>query len=368
VTASPARLPVSVVIPVHDRAELLPRAVRSALAQTAPPAEIIVVDDCSSDQSGAVASALGCVVLRHERNQGAAAARNTGVAQARHEWLALLDSDDEWLPHHLETVWLARSEHDLVTASALLLDHLDRPERVIGPPFWRRRILESAGDLLYPENPVVASGALVRREAVQAVGGYDTTLRYSEDFDLWTRVLARGTGCSLPEVTILIRAHSGRKSGHSVGPSQAQRTVAQRVQSETGQRSRAELRLGVRAWDDLRRALSDHDLARALNSCAALLARPQRVVGVIGIWFWRRQMTRRARAFVTGGRQRVAVVSTPPGSPLPTSDRLTVFEDWRTYGLFEMARRLLVAPPRAVVATRRSVRLLAKLTMVPTAE
>ncbi len=363
-----ATLPVSVVIPVHDRARLLERAVGCVRAQTARPAEIVVVDDGSSDNSAEVASALGCVVVRHERNQGAAAARNTGIARASNDWIALLDSDDEWRPHHLATVWAARGQHQLVSSSALLLDPDGRPRQVIGPPFWHGRILTGPADLLYPENPVVASGALVKRTTVEAVGGYDTTLRYSEDFDLWTRVLARGTGCSLPEVTVLIRAHGGRKSGHRDGPSRAQSTIAKRVQSSTGERTRVERRLGVRAWDDLRRALDERDAERAATAAGALVRKPQRVAGVLGIWLWRRQMARRARAFALDGRPRIAVVSAPPGAALPQCGGTSVIEDWRSLGLLEVGRRVLLAPPRAALTSRRGHRLLLRITGVPAAD
>ncbi len=95
-------LPVSVVIPVFNGAHLLDRALRSiASQQPRKPAEVIVVDDGSSDGSHEVAEAGGARVIRHERNLGLAAAKDTGIRAARHEWVALLDSDDEWLPGHL---------------------------------------------------------------------------------------------------------------------------------------------------------------------------------------------------------------------------------------------------------------------------
>jgi GT2 family glycosyltransferase len=358
-------LPISVIIPAYNRAELLPRAIAGVRAQTRPPAEIVVVDDCSDDDTAAVAGGLGCRVIRHERNLGAAAARNTGIEAARHEWLAMLDSDDERLPHHLEVLWRARAAHDIVTTSALFIDSAGNPTRVTGPPERRTRTLTAPGALLYPENIFVASGALVRRAAVRGVGGYDTTLRYSEDFDLWTRVLAHGSGHSLPEVTVLIKTHSGRKSSHHSGPGAAQRQIAERVASETGDRVRAERRIGVRAWDDLRRELHDHDTRVALAQARTMLANPQRVIGVLGIWVWRQRMSRRSRAFGAGGRARVAVLSWDPDRPLPHAGDHELMEDWRGEGAVHGLLRLLVSPPQAVVATRRAHRLLARLLDCP---
>ena len=363
--SAPPALPVSVVIPVYNRAELLPRAIAGIRAQTHAPAEVVVVDDHSSDDSGAVARRLGCRVVRHEHNQGAAAARNTGIEAAGEEWLAMLDSDDEWLPHHLEVLWRARATHDVITTSALLIDPEGSPTQIIGPPARRAQTLTAPADLLYPENIFVASGSLVRRAAVRSVGGYDTTLRYSEDFDLWTRVLAEGSGHALPEVTVLIRAHSGRKSSHGGGPSAAQRRIAQRVAGETGDRVPAERRIGVRAWDDLRRELRERDRRGARTAARTLLANRQRMIGVLGIWVWRQRMSRRSRAFGAGGRARVAVLSWTPGRPLPPGGEHELVEDWRGDGALRGPLRMLVSPPQAVVATRRSDRLMARLAGCP---
>ena len=95
----------TVVIPTFRRPEATVRAVKSALNQTLTDAEIIVVDDCSGDGTPEAVEALGekrVRVLRQEKNRGAAAARNRGILDARSEYIALLDSDDELLPASLE--------------------------------------------------------------------------------------------------------------------------------------------------------------------------------------------------------------------------------------------------------------------------
>src|SRR4051812_34536133 len=107
-------LPVSVVIPAYRRPGMVERAVRSVLAQTRRPAEVIVVDDASGDDTGARAAALGARVITPPHNRGRGASRNTGIADATQEWVALLDCDDEWLPDHLDTLWNARADHLLV--------------------------------------------------------------------------------------------------------------------------------------------------------------------------------------------------------------------------------------------------------------
>src|SRR3954465_12886690 len=113
-------LPVTAIIPAYNRPGPTVRAIESILRQSSGiPGEIIVVDDGSSDDTADAAEAAGARVIRHEVNQGLAAARNAGIAQASHEGVALLDSDDEWLPHHLDELWRLRNGHVLVATSAL---------------------------------------------------------------------------------------------------------------------------------------------------------------------------------------------------------------------------------------------------------
>lgn len=96
---------VSVVIPAYNAAEFLGRAIRSALDQTAKPLEILVVDDCSTDDTVSVVRKMGSPIVRvisSPSNRGPGAARNLGIDEAQGDWIALLDADDAWLPERLE--------------------------------------------------------------------------------------------------------------------------------------------------------------------------------------------------------------------------------------------------------------------------
>ncbi|MBN8521971.1 MAG: glycosyltransferase family 2 protein [Alphaproteobacteria bacterium] len=100
---------ISVIIPSYNRADLLDRTLRSVSAQSLPPLEVIIVDDCSTDNTDQIMpelkaryADLSVVFIRHPENKGEAGARNTGILAARGEYLAFLDSDDEWLPQKLE--------------------------------------------------------------------------------------------------------------------------------------------------------------------------------------------------------------------------------------------------------------------------
>ena len=282
--------PVSVIIPAFNRADTLPRALRSVVTQSLRPAEVIVVDDHSRDATGEVAERWGARVIRHERNQGAAAARNTAVAAATQPWLAPLDSDDEWLPHHLATLWPLRGDHVLVAGNTVSWfdDAPQTPPMYAGAVRPRAHTLRSPAALI-PQNLIPASAVLVRREAVLAAGGYNTELKYAEDWDLWLRVLEQGTARVTPRPLSVYHRHSGQKSGHAVGPSETHDRIVRSRAGRPWWSTRLEERWnGQRLWDQMELALDQGRRREAGWLALRLLAHPQRVVAVVmrRLRFW----------------------------------------------------------------------------------
>lgn len=208
---SPEQAPaISVVIPVHNRAGLLAAALGSVVSQSIRlPVETVVVDDCSSDDSASVGRALGARVLRLDRNLGPGMARNQGIAQARGEWIAFLDSDDLWAPSHLEVLWGARHGVAMVASSGLTVHPLGA--RVYGSPFLRPVELRRPADLLRPENIVNTSACMVRADALRATGGFAPS-GLSEDLDLWMRIVASHRARVLATLTVANRPHPGQTS------------------------------------------------------------------------------------------------------------------------------------------------------------
>mgnify|MGYP001054533606 CR=1 FL=1 len=182
---------VSVIVPTFNRAALCARAVRSALAQTWRPIEIIVVDDGSSDDTAAMLrEAFGnAIVVIQQANQGVSAARNTGIDAAHGEFVAFLDSDDEWLPEKIarQVEWLrSRPDFGMVLCDLVYVTvdgcELGRTER--------RRQLPRDGlivddVLLHPA--LVPSTVLLRREILERCGSFDTSLPTAEDLDFHLR-------------------------------------------------------------------------------------------------------------------------------------------------------------------------------------
>ena len=172
---------VSVVIPAYNGALTLPRTIESALAQTAPPLEILVVDDGSADDTAAVAERFGAPVrVLRQANAGPAAARNHGVREARGQWIALLDADDQWAPQKLERQLQFAQQPGVGLVHTLVMD-----QQLAVPP-----VLDFA--LMWERNWIVNSTVLVRREAFLALGGFDETreLISVEDYNFWVRLAA----------------------------------------------------------------------------------------------------------------------------------------------------------------------------------
>ena len=251
-------LPVTVIIPAYNRAEMLRRALASVFAQRpAPPDQVIVVDDGSKDDTAAVAEEMGASVIRHARNRGLSAARNTGLRAARHDWVALLDSDDEWLSHHLASLWDLRAGHVLVTGSSLQCGADPAADRFAGPVTRHPLVLCSGHQLVYPSNIIQVSAAMLSRQLALEVGGFRPHEGVVEDFDMWLRLLEHGTGVCSPRVSVIYHVHDGQMSSQDlhvmqIAHAQAAEAHWQRV---GGSRVPLQRREAVVAWDSLRVAL-----------------------------------------------------------------------------------------------------------------
>ncbi len=182
---------ISVVIPTFNRAHLLSRAVESVLDQSRSATEIIVVDDGSTDETGALMAGRfpGCQYIFQE-NSGVSSARNLGIKAARGEWIALLDSDDEWLPNKLKN-----QEKLIVEQPYLRLCHTEeiwiRNDRRVNA---MKKHAKSGGDIFQrclPHCVISPSSVLIQRSLLFEVGLFDELLPVCEDYDLWLRICAR---------------------------------------------------------------------------------------------------------------------------------------------------------------------------------
>lgn len=195
---------VSAVIPTYNRARFLPAAVASVRAQTHPCAEIVIVDDGSSDDTAAVVAALGAGVRYvRQANAGPAAARNRGIREAGGDLVAFLDTDDRWLPGKIEAqVALFRREPALGLACADMSIEDGGGRVMVASNFVKRGLqagfatldgapIPDAPRRLLQVNFVNTSTVVAPRALLLALDGFDTRLRYGEDLELWLRIAAR---------------------------------------------------------------------------------------------------------------------------------------------------------------------------------
>lgn len=187
----PSEDSVAAVIPVKNRPALLERAIHSIQAQTTPIAEIIIVDDASTDNTPEVVLAMAeadprIKLLRQPRSGGASAARNLGWRNTNATWIAFLDSDDEWLPTKIEKQLAAVAAAPEVVGCYTGVANGDNGEKYIPPASVTLFELQRNNVL------GTTSTALVRRTALEAVGGFDSTLPSCQDWDVWLRLRAEG--------------------------------------------------------------------------------------------------------------------------------------------------------------------------------
>jgi glycosyltransferase involved in cell wall biosynthesis len=233
---------VSVVVPTHNRARIVGAAIQSVLAQTYQNVEVIVVDDGSTDDTRSVVERYGPRVrYLYQPNSGVSSARNLGFANARGEFIALLDSDDEFLPWKLEAqvrllqahpdvgmVWtdmtavnpdghvveqrhlrtfygahaLARIERVLEGTRALQGIWAEAPNDVATAPTYKGDLFSS----MLLGNLVHTSTVVLRRDRLRIVGGFDTSLAHSgEDYEFHLRTCSHGVVAFIDAPTLLYR-------------------------------------------------------------------------------------------------------------------------------------------------------------------
>jgi len=186
---------ISVIIPTYNRAHLISRSIQCVLNQSYQDFEIIVVDDCSIDNTEEVIREFQkkderIRYIRHEKNKGPAAARNSGIKAAKGEYIAFQDSDDEWLPEKLY-------KH------MMIFKKVEKKIGVVYSGFWKIRngkklyipspyVFQKEGNIhkeLLKGNFIGMPASVVRKECFTKIGNFDIKIPYLEDWELWIRIV-----------------------------------------------------------------------------------------------------------------------------------------------------------------------------------
>ena len=201
---------ISLVIPAYNRASLLKRALESVAMQTNRPAEIIVVDDGSTDDTAImIKKEFPDVVYIHQKNSGVSAARNLGIQNANHEWIAFLDSDDEWLPGKL-AIQLSVIENNpadthLVHSNEIWIRNGNRVNQMDKHEKYGGWIFEHC----LPMCAISPSSVLIKKSLLYEAGLFDEQLPACEDYDMWLKICARYPVKYLPQP--LIKKYGGHE-------------------------------------------------------------------------------------------------------------------------------------------------------------
>ena len=181
---------VSVIIPTFNRLSLISRAIDSVLKQTFKPFEIIVVDDGSSDNTSTfIKNNYKSVKLIKQKNLGVSKARNVGIKNSSGDWIALLDSDDEWKKNKLEVQIKSLSEYDYYSVchtneiwirNGVRVNQKKRHQKYGG------NIFDKCLDICR----ISPSSIIFQKNIINEVGWFDENLSICEDYDLWLRITA----------------------------------------------------------------------------------------------------------------------------------------------------------------------------------
>jgi glycosyltransferase involved in cell wall biosynthesis len=233
----------SAIITTFNRERFLGVAIESVLSQTFRDFELLVLDNSSSDGTAAVVRRRTGPQIRYIRHAplSIAAARNLGVREARGEFVAFLDDDDEWLPRKLEQQ-VAAFRHGPESLGLVYggFTRIDERGAEVGThhPALRGKILT---ELLWQRDAFTgsASNPMMRSASLATLGGFNETLVTSEDWELYLRLAERFEVEYVPEVLVRIRAHRGRRLGDRIDEA---RRLEELVLSRYGPQMNARLR------------------------------------------------------------------------------------------------------------------------------
>ncbi len=205
---------ITVIIPTYNRYTLLRRAITSVYAQTHLPKELIVIDDGSTDNTKQIIKDFPDTIYIYQENRGVSCARNVGIKIAKYEWIAFLDSDDEWHEKKLEKqAGFHRSNPDILMSYTA--EQWIRNEQVVKIPKKYRKI----GDDIFKENlsycNIAPSSVVIHKKIFESIGLFDESLRVCEDYELWLRLLLKYKVGLINEKLIIKYAGHDKQLGFS---------------------------------------------------------------------------------------------------------------------------------------------------------
>ena len=223
---------VSVIIPTYNRAHLLERSMRSVLVQTFQDFELIVVDDGSSDNTSTVVKQFGDArvrYVRHNKNRGGAAARNTGINLAKGDFIAFQDSDDEWLSEKLEKQMSLLESCESHTGGVYCgFIKYNKSNTQYYPP---ANVQQKEGNLslqILHGNFISTQTLLVRRECFKVVGCFDERLTRFQDWEMMIRLAQAFEFCIVDQPLLVVYSTSDSLTNNSYAGMEAYEIILEK--------------------------------------------------------------------------------------------------------------------------------------------
>ena len=228
----------SIVIPSFNQGKFIKETIDSILHQSVVQVEIIVVDGGSTDITLEVLRSFGDQIFWiSEKDRGQTHAINKGIALARGEIVAYLNSDDYYLPNALENVWAAFQNNPSVkwvSGDYVIIDEGGKPIQssiAYYKSFWRKRFNFLILTIL---NPIIQPSTFLRRSFQQQIGDFNENLRYTMDYEYWIRALQLGSPLIMKEQLSAFRIHGDSKGGSQYKMQFAEElSVAKQYQKKT---------------------------------------------------------------------------------------------------------------------------------------
>jgi len=227
---------ISVIVPTYNRAHTIVHSIRSVMSQSYKNLEIIVVDDCSIDNTEQIIKNLNdqrIIYLKNQKNMGASSARNVGLEHSKGSLIAFQDSDDEWLPNKLEIQSKALKEsHSSVGVSYSSFLRIEGDKKFYIPSNRVRTKDGNIFECLLNENFIITPVLLVKSECFTKIGAFDNRISGMEDWDLCIRLSKHYKFCFTDKTLVIHNNREDSLSFAKINQVESMKIIVQKYENE----------------------------------------------------------------------------------------------------------------------------------------
>lgn len=212
---------ISIIIPTYNRPEMVEKAVKSVLNQTYNDFQIIVINDGSEKSPDSIIERLNderIIYLKHNKNKGGGAARNTGIKNSNSEYITFLDDDDEYLPDKLECqiMIMEKYKNDIDYMFCAVTNYYEKTGRIETQRFQNKGINDYHNDVLAHNIRMLTPALFVKSNVIKSLNGFDERFPSNQEWDLTIRLTKNRKGYCLDKSLIKVNILKGEHTGGSL--------------------------------------------------------------------------------------------------------------------------------------------------------